>query len=1358
MRRCAIILALLTLSFQPFHAQDKLLPVFHFNHLTTADGLPTNSIQSNVLRDSKGFVWVGTGNGLSRYDGYGFKTYRNQPTDSSSLSSSMVMMVKEDSKQRLWVGTWDAGLSLYDPSRDRFVNFYARPGDSTWLQTRTVWSMVEDSAGILWFGMANGGIARVDLPELPEGCDIETLAHGIHFRTYRLGTPHNSAHDLCMHSDGRILVASDSGLLFVDRSTGAISRPAFSGPLGQRLDSVLIWRLVQDHSANLWLPTSEGLFKIDWKDGKVQNYRHSNNDNLSIARDNILDGALDRQGNLWLASSEGVDVFSPATGRRMPYMTPGSPPIGSAGMLLSLDQTGTLWISTVGGGLYWLSEKSLRFPHYSHGRYGAPAWGFESIEHTQEGEFWICSYGTVSRLDVHTRTIVKYIDVLRGAKATFWDSNMRTSFLDEQGTLWYGIWGPGLYRVDLAKQQVMNFRYPDQSHPGDAAVRCIAPGSGDSLWIAAAHDGLWKFDPASGKFVRGSRTPFGRANDVLKDRHGKIWVATILDGLYHIDPSTDSVEHFVHDRSNPNSLSNDRTNNLYEDPSGTVWFGAVNVINRWNPTTRTFTRYPNPAFPEANAAHVVGSDRKGRLWVSYGAGELSMLDASTGLFVNFDVSDGVCGYVVDMENLDDGKVLLSGSSGVNIFDPDSVLRNHRAAPPLVITRMSINDVSVVPTTIIDGSGSLPLSYDKNVVEMEFAALDIDAPQLVEYRYRLEGLETEWVELKGRRYVRYPGLRPGEYVFRVRASSARGEWPDQEIALAVSIAPPWWRTRLAYGGYALLLIIFVAAAYQLRIRQLGLKQQIEMEHFQAERIAEVDRLKSRFFANISHEFRTPLTLILGPAEQAMESTREPSTRQKLHLIKDNTQRLHSLVNQLLDLSRLESGTMKLQVSRNDVVRFLRRTVMSFESWAERKRIDLAFRSNAESAEGFFDTDKLEKIVNNLLSNALKFTPEGGAVEVSLQVASEAPRSNLAISVSDTGPGISAEHLPRIFDRFYRADETHTIEGTGIGLALTKELVELHHGKIVAQSTPGKGSVFTATFPIEESAYREDEIIESLPQGERLKLPPVVVSPLGAGDSPSTQSPNGKPIVLIVEDNADLRRYVREFLETDYAVHEAKDGKEGYDQAIEMVPDIIISDLMMPEMDGMELCRALKQDVRTSHIPIILLTARAGTESKIEGLETGADDYVTKPFDSKELMARVRNLIEQRRQLKEKFSAGIVLRPGDVAVSSLDDALLKRVMTAIEARMSDEGLGAEEVAREVALSRRHLDRKLMGLTNLSTAEVIRYMRLQRARELLEKNSATVAEVAFQVGFGDPSYFSACFHERFGTLPSEARRKSP
>jgi signal transduction histidine kinase/DNA-binding response OmpR family regulator/ligand-binding sensor domain-containing protein len=1343
----------------PVSAQRKLLPVYHFNRLTTAEGLASNNALSRALRDSKGYVWVGTGNGLSRFDGYGFKNYRNSLNDSTSISSNMIFMVIEDRKHRLWVGSWDAGSSLYDPVHDHFVNFHPRPGDSTWLQSRTVWSAAVDSAGVLWLGTNGGGIVRVDLPETGDESDIDRLAHDIRFTTFPLGTPRNNASDVSVRADGRILVASDSGLLFIDRTTGSVSRPNLTDPLGLRLNSISVNFLSQDPNGILWMATGDGLYKLDWNNRKVENYRTRKGDSLSISSDSHLDIASDRRGNLWLASSKGVDLFTPSTGKRMPYLAYGPYPPGTAQIALSVDRTGTLWISNGGNGLYWLSEKSLRFPHYTHGSNGESPWGGESIERTRDGQIWICSYGSVVQLDVQTKSIVRFIDVLRGERGTYWDSNKRSSFLDGHGILWYGVWGPGLYRVNLATNQVKLFRYFDPPER-DNAVRSIARGSGDSLWIGAAQEGLWKFDPASGKFVRGSSTTFGRANDVMQDRNGKLWVATILDGLYRVDPATDSVEHFVHDRSNPNSLSNDRTNNLYEDPSDRIWFGAVSVINLWNPVSRTFSRYPNPAFSDAHAVSVIGSDSQQRLWVSYADGRLAMFNPATGRFMNFDASDGVCGFVFDLENLDDGKVLLSGAGGLNIFDPDTVLQVHRTAPSLVITRMSINDHPVVPAASVDGSGTLNLSYDQDAIEIEFAALDIDAPQVVEYRYQLEGLEKEWVEPVARRYVRYPGLRPGEYVFRVNAVSPRGEWPQQEIALKVLITPPWWQSRWAYGGYALAMIALIAAAYRFRLKQIRLKQQAEMEHFQAERLAEVDKLKSRFFANISHEFRTPLTLIRGPVEQAIESTQDPATRQMLHLVRDNAKRLHSLVDQLLDFSRLESGMMRLQVAGGDIVPFLRRVVMSFESWAERKKINLEFQADVDSAMGFFDADKVEKVVNNLLSNALKFTQEQGAVRVNLTTSLTHPlsgRREWEVRVADTGPGISADHLTRIFDRFYRADETHKTEGTGIGLALTKELVEMHHGAIAVESTPGKGSEFRVTLPIEESSYKSEEISESPQESERDEQ---IVIGFSAGDSGAvgsqTPSAEGKPIVLVVEDNVDLRTYIRELLQFDYAVQEGSDGREGLDRALEIVPDLVISDVMMPGLDGLELCRALKQDVRTSHVPVILLTARAGTDSKIEGLDIGADDYVTKPFDSKELLARVRNLIEQRRQLRARFSAGVVLKPGEVAVSSLDDALLKRVMTAIEKQMSDESLGAETIAHEVALSRRHLDRKLMGLTNLSTAELIRYLRLQRARELLEKNAATVAEIAFQVGFGSPTYFTSCFRERFGCLPSEIRSK--
>jgi signal transduction histidine kinase/DNA-binding response OmpR family regulator/ligand-binding sensor domain-containing protein len=1287
----------------------------------------------------------------------------------------MIVMIKEDSHHRIWVGTWDSGLCMYDQERDRFVNFIPRPGDSTWLQGRTSYTMVEDSACGVWFcAPGGGGVVRATIDGSADERDVALLAQSIRFRTFSLGTPLNSSTDLLLHTDGTLLVASDSGLLVLDRATGAVSRPQLWGPGAERIPVINISRMTRDPAGHLWLMTAEGLFDIDWLKRRAINYRHADDDSLSISGDENLDIAADRRGNIWLASSRGLEMISARTGRRIPFIAYGPSPSGIASMDLAVDRAGTVWVSTGGYGVYWLSENSLRFNHFALRNPDGRVQSCETIERGKNSKYWVTAFGKVFQLDLNTMTAERVIEICRGDRPTYSQPNIRESFLDDKGALWYCSWGPGLYRVDLSNGGVGKYRYPNPSN-GEAAVRSISRGSGDSLWIAAAHDGLWKFDPLSGRFFPGSSYRFPRANDVLRDREGRVWIATILDGLYRLNPSTGGLEHFVHSESNPKTLSNDHTNSLYEDPSGRIWFGAVSALNLWNPSSGSFTRYVNPAHQDANGVSAIGTDRKGRLWVAYSIweeGGLASFDPGSQQWKSFDISDGLCGGIIDMENLENGSALLTGFGGVYMFNPDSVLAGSHPPPPLLFTKLIVNDSVLVPRP---NGGVLSLTHAQDVLECEFAALDMDASAAIRYEYRMEGLEDNWIAPGLRRFVRYSGLLPGDYVFRVIATSLRDEWPPQELALAISIAPPLWRSRWAYAGYFFLAFAVLAGSYRLRRRQLSLRHQAEMDHFQAERLAEVDRLKNRFFANISHEFRTPLTLILGPAEQALASTTEADLREKLGLIRSNAKRLHALVNQLLDFSRLESGMMKLQVNEEDLVSFLRRTVLAFESWAERKRINLEFLADVAQLIGYCDADKLEKIVNNLVSNALKFTPEGGNVVVRVSglillppfSTSEEERGGVSFSVADSGPGIAQEHLPRIFDRFYRVEETHAIEGTGIGLALTQELVELHHGTISVRSAPGEHTAFTVMIPIEERDYSPAEIAEAGERDQNKVNGGARDSAFGEnvvnggftssqpGNAAASTKSTDLPVILIVEDNADLRAYLREYFSGEYSVRETADGNEGFAAAVDIIPDLVISDVLMPGLDGLELCKALKQDLRTSHVPVILLTARAGTDNKIEGLETGADDYMTKPFEAPELMARARNLIDQRRRLRARFSEGILLNPGEVAISSRDDALLKKVMEIVELRMGDENLGVEEIAGAVALSRRHLDRKLMVLTNLSAADFIKQMRLQRAHELLEKKAASIAEIAYMVGFRSPSYFTASFRERFGRLPSDMVR---
>ena len=576
-----------------------------------------------------------------------------------------------------------------------------------------------------------------------------------------------------------------------------------------------------------------------------------------------------------------------------------------------------------------------------------------------------------------------------------------------------------------------------------------------------------------------------------------------------------------------------------------------------------------------------------------------------------------------------------------------------------------------------------------------------------------------------------------------------------------VSPPWWHTTWAYilfaisGGLALLGLI--SGTWRMAAARARVRTELRMKRFEAEKLKEIDELKSRFFANISHEFRTPLTLILGPLERMVAKVKDSGVNQDLKTAQQNAHRLLRLINQLLDLSKMETGSMRLEVCQVEMGALIKQYVETFQSLADSKGITLKFESIEEGILAFVDRDKLQKIVFNLVSNALKFTPEGGRVMVSLATEPE----HVVIGVSDTGMGIPPDQLEKVFNRFYQVDGTHTREqeGTGIGLALTKELVELHHGEITVSSEPGRGSRFIVRLPLGKDHLSEDEIVEHPIAAETVESALSTVEadqgiiPEPAAEKEVIPAPDkDTPMVLIVEDNAEMRRYIRGDLEKTYRIVEAGDGNEGLEQAQEKVPDLIISDVMMPGLDGNQLCEKLKTDERTSHIPVILLTAKAGMEDKVEGLETGADDYITKPFDVRELRVRIRNLIEQRRLLREKFGQKTILHPRDITVTSIDERFLQRALDVVEMHMSDEGFNVEGFSKAVGMSRANLHRKLRALTNHSASEFIRTLRLTRAAQLLKQNFGSVSEVAFEAGFSNPTYFSECFRKQFGIPPSK------
>jgi signal transduction histidine kinase/DNA-binding response OmpR family regulator len=692
--------------------------------------------------------------------------------------------------------------------------------------------------------------------------------------------------------------------------------------------------------------------------------------------------------------------------------------------------------------------------------------------------------------------------------------------------------------------------------------------------------------------------------------------------------------------------------------------------------------------------------------------------------------------------------------------------------------MMINDEPVVNLLAYQQRGEmLRMNYRENSLVFTFSALNFTESERNRYRYRMIGEDKDTLLAGTNHNVEYRNMRPGKYTFWVTGSNNDGLWNPSGTSISFIIMRPWYSSVMAWICYGILLSLCVLSIIRIRIRLL-LKEKAGLEKLVTDRtaqiaeqkelleqknlqITEMDQIKTRFFTNISHEFRTPLTLIQGPVEEMLEQTRwSDKNRDFLRLIFKNTRRLLNLVNQLLDIARIDSSNMKLELAGADVVDFIRTIAASFSSMAEARNISFSYHLPIVVRHTWFDHDKIEKIVTNLLSNAFKFTPEGG--NIILRVMYIAGKHDLPemleFSVSDTGVGIPANLTEKIFDRFYQVEESlrRSGSGTGLGLALTRDLIRMMHGEITVDSEPGKGSSFKVKVPLGKDHLRPEEytlVSEQADADQRIVKPAVsadLIEWTAASDQPAMG--NDKPVVLIVEDNKDIRQHIMQHFDRDFSLVEAIDGRAGWHIATEVIPDLVITDLMMPHMDGTEMCRQLKSDERTSHIPVIMLTARAGLDDKLKGLETGADDYVSKPFNMKELFARSQNLIGQRKKLRERFSREITLEPRDIVITSLDEKFLQRAIAVAEKYIGEEEFSVSTFCAEMHMSKSTLLRKLYALTGQSSKEFVNTIRLKRAAILLRQNFGNVAAVSLEVGFTNPSHFARIFKKQFGISPRE------
>jgi len=660
--------------------------------------------------------------------------------------------------------------------------------------------------------------------------------------------------------------------------------------------------------------------------------------------------------------------------------------------------------------------------------------------------------------------------------------------------------------------------------------------------------------------------------------------------------------------------------------------------------------------------------------------------------------------------------------------------------------------------------NLKLPYKNNHLTFYFSAIDWSAPHKIKYSYKMEGLDKMWSTPSSEAKTDYRNLPHGTFTFKLRAIGAAQKW-SEPFEYIFTIHPPWWYSWWAYTIYGLILISIIFQYRRYLLKRAQLRSAVEIERIEKEKILELDHMKSSFFANISHEFRTPLTLLLGPINDLLNRSEglRDGDRGLLKIMKRNAGRLQQLINQLLDLSRLETGKLKLEVSEGDLTGLIRSIVLSFLSLAESKKINYSHELEESSFPAFFDRDKVEKIVTNLVSNALKFTPEGSLVRVTLQYIQRdelISGYHAALLVKDTGPGIPDEEKEKIFDRFYQASgsDSRNYEGSGIGLALAKELVELHRGDILVESIPGAGSTFTVKLPVSRNRFEETEILKSAGKKAEPGMPEDQIGLVSNGEDTVVLKDAFKvekrdcPVILIVEDNPDLRDYISQSLQSHYQILQSDNGKKGFQIALENIPDLVISDLMMPEMDGMEMCHKLKSDHRTNHIPLIMLTAKADRDSKLESLETGADDYILKPFDAEELLVRVKNLIETRMKLRERFRKEFLADTDGQIIPPPEDEFMIRVMNCLKIHLTESEFNVEQMGKELGLGRTQLYRKILAMTDHTPSEFIRNNRLKMAARMFLEGHKNVTRVMYSVGFDTSVNFAQHFRQMFGVNPSE------
>lgn len=1291
-----------------------------FRQLSVNDGLSQNSVVS-VTQDADGFLWIATQEGLNRFDGRDFKVYNKKFADITQESHLQLGKVVADSKNRIWIIPESSVPELFDPIREEFFPIKGINAAN---------SLHEDLNSDIWIGTFSGQLFKwnenIQSPEM-----VWT-------------DPAREILDISDFDTQQLLLTFNDGVVLLNIQNQVITD--FQLPNNKNIYS----SAAADTEGNIWIGTlNAGIWLIP-KGAKSIKPIHEFFADLpeGIEEQMILDIMIDTKERIWVATyGKGVLTLNIKDGTSQNYVYQKQNPRSvhyNDILCLFEDYTGTLWFGTDGAGLSFHDTYLEKF-NFFHNQQVPEHINIDvvrSLYVDEMGKIWIGTSGKgLTSFDPKTKTW-KTLSSTRKSSRNISSDRVMSLMGDDKGKLWIGYQEEGLSIMDLESGNFTHYNSESSISLPSNTIWKIFKDSEERFWLATRNDGLIQFDPQKGvirQFTHDHNDPKSipgnNIRTIEEGRKGHLWIGTENQGIADFNIDSGKFQPLSHQQDNPNSLSSNSIKSLYFDGENTLWIGTNGSgINALNIDNGDLTRISTIDGLANDVIYGILPDAAQNLWLSSNKGitkitlQPSTFPAYT--ITNYTNYDGLAtefntgAYFKNK----DGSLYFGSLEGFYWFNSEDISLNE-IPPKTAITGIFAFDQEIAI------SGDIKLNHNQNTLTINMASLVFSSPDKNEFQYKLENHDENWIQSGNNHQARYTNLSPGLYNFLVKSSNYDGIWSETPVSVQLTILPPWYLSIWAKVAYLLFFILAVIWIYQYLKWRWQTKILIRMKEEEAERLMEIDQFKTNFFTNISHEFRTPLTLISGPVERLMSQSENPVFKSQLNLIKQNSKRLLNLVDQLLEVSKIKTGKLQLRIQKGNLGLLLQSIVSNFFYFASEKEIRI--RTDIPlMTEVWFDPDKIEKILGNLLQNAIKYGKPGTEVLVKSRI----HEKQLQLTVSNHSlVKYTKEEISRLFDKFYKPDTK--IEGFGIGLPLVKDLVELHKGKIDLHLEEKDFFVVNITIPVEKYSFRPEQVIEEEAYEEAQK-------PIGHEFTVGEDA----PLVLVVEDNYKVRSFIIGELKPYYKIIEAENGREGLFIALKKIPDLIISDVMMPEMDGIELCQKLKTDEKTSHIPIILLTAKSEEENILKGLEVGADDYILKPFGIKQLLVRIQKLIELRRELRIRYSGKTSIAPNEIAITSTDEKFLEKIQNIVDEDLGDSNFSVDEFCKKLGMSRMQLHRKLTALTGLSTSAFIRDQRLRLALQRLEKSGDSISEIAYAVGFSSPSYFIKCFKETYQMTPNE------